>query len=446
MNLDVPQQSAETVYRVADLNRLARQALEQRFPLIWIAGEVSNLTRATSGHVYFTLKDEYAQVRCAMFRNRAQTLPWRLENGMKVEVRALVTLYEARGDFQLNVEGMRLAGIGALYEAFTRLRDKLAAEGLFAMERKRPLPAYPRAVGIVTSLQAAALRDVLACLERRAPHLPIILYPSPVQGEGAAAQIVQALRLAGERRECDVLILTRGGGSLEDLWSFNDESVARALCACPIPVIVGVGHETDTSIADFAADRRAATPTAAAELVSAAYVEAGQRLKDLTHRLRSRLQRRLDNFGQKIDTLAYRLIPPAERLARHRLQLTHLLNRMRNGPQRQRERLVLQLQSLEERLLRQRPAISSQKEYLDLLVGRLQRAGAKLGAKKRAELDSLASQLRQLSPQAVLSRGYSITRDDGGRVIKNPSGLSLGATLHIELAEGKLTGKLTAKD
>ncbi len=263
------------VIAVSALNRMAREALEAALPLLWVGGEISNLTRASSGHVYFTLKDASAQVRCAMWRNRAQLLAFRPENGMRVEARALVTLYEARGDYQLNVEALRPAGIGNLFEAFNRLKARLAAEGLFDPDQRRPLPRFPRAVGIVTSLQAAALRDVLVTLRRRAPHLPVVLYPAPVQGADAAARLVAAVRDAGRRAPqdgIDLLLLVRGGGSIEDLWSFNDEALARALRACPLPVVCGVGHETDFTIADFAADLRAPTPTGAAEIASAGWL------------------------------------------------------------------------------------------------------------------------------------------------------------------------------
>ncbi|MCB1942512.1 MAG: exodeoxyribonuclease VII large subunit, partial [Candidatus Accumulibacter sp.] len=223
------------------LNRLVRERLEAAFPLCWVAGEVSNLSYAPSGHVYFSLKDAAAQVRCVMFRSRAQTLGWRLENGQHIEARVLVTLYEARGDFQLNVEAARRGGVGRLYEQFLRLKEKLEREGLFASDRKRPLPAFPRRIAIVTSPQAAALRDVLSTLARRAPQVSVVIYPTPVQGEGAAPQIAAAIRRAGEGGECEVVIVCRGGGSLEDLWAFNDEEVARAIRACPLPVICGVG-------------------------------------------------------------------------------------------------------------------------------------------------------------------------------------------------------------
>jgi exodeoxyribonuclease VII large subunit len=256
-----------SVLSVSSLNRLIRDCLESAFPLTWVGGEISNLTYAASGHVYFSLKDNSAQVRCVMWRNRAQLLGWRLENGQKIEARALVSFYEPRGEFQLNIEAIRRAGQGDLFERFLKLKAQLEAEGLFAAEAKRPLPAFPRHIAIISSLQAAALRDVLTTLHRRAPHLRITIFPTLVQGEGAAIKIAEALEQAGSSN-CDAIVLCRGGGSIEDLWSFNEECVARAIRASAIPVVSGVGHETDFTIADFAADLRAPTPTAAAELVS----------------------------------------------------------------------------------------------------------------------------------------------------------------------------------
>ena len=263
--------SGAPVISVSELNRLVRAAIEKNLPLTWVNGEISNLRRYDSGHVYFTLKDATAQVDCVMFRHKAQHMDWQPADGMRVEVRALATVYEARGKYQLNIEAMRRAGLGALYEAFERLKARLDAEGLFAEERKREIPAFPRAIGVVTSPQAAALRDVLTTLKRRMPRIPVILYPAPVQGEGAAAKIMQAIATASTRAEhdqIDVLIVCRGGGSIEDLWSFNEEVVARAIHACSIPVVTGVGHETDFTIADFVADARAATPTAAGPAVA----------------------------------------------------------------------------------------------------------------------------------------------------------------------------------
>ncbi|HAN54975.1 MAG TPA: exodeoxyribonuclease VII large subunit, partial [Betaproteobacteria bacterium] len=264
---DTPPSQTTPILSVAALNRLVRQTLEQRLPLTWVAGEISNLTRASSGHWYFSLKDADAQVRCVMFRNRNQFIDWQPDNGMQVEVRATPTLYEPRGEFQLQVDTLRRAGLGALFEAFEALKLKLGSEGLFNADKKRGLPVFPRCVGIITSPQAAALHDVLTTLQRRMPSLPVVLYPTQVQGRDAAAQIVAALHAAYQRAECDVLIVCRGGGSIEDLWSFNDENVARAIAASPIPVVSAIGHETDFTIADFVADLRAPTPTAAAELV-----------------------------------------------------------------------------------------------------------------------------------------------------------------------------------
>ena len=260
--------AAPPVLTVTALNAQVARLLERTFPLTWIGGEISNFTKASSGHWYFTLKDDAAQVRAVMFRGRAQFAGFIPREGDKVEVRALVTLYGARGDYQINVEAIRRAGVGALYEAFLRLKDKLTAQGLFDQDRKRAMPMFTRSVGIVTSPQAAALRDVLTALQRRAPHLRIVLYPAPVQGQGAALKIADAIAVASHRAEVDVLLVVRGGGSIEDLWSFNEEVVARAIAGCSVPVISGVGHETDFTIADFAADMRAATPTAAAELAA----------------------------------------------------------------------------------------------------------------------------------------------------------------------------------
>jgi exodeoxyribonuclease VII large subunit len=309
------------VIPVSLLNRLARERLEATFPLCWVAGEISNLSHAASGHLYFSLKDSAAQVRCVMFRSRAQILGWRLENGQQIEARVLVTLYEARGDFQLNVEAARRGGIGNLYERFLRLQDQLASEGLFDSAAKRSLPTFPQRIGIITSPQAAALRDVLSTLRRRAGHVAIVLYPTPVQGEGAARQIAEAILGAGARRECELLIVCRGGGSIEDLWAFNDEAVARAIRACSLPVICGIGHETDFTIADFAADQRAPTPTAAAEIAAPERAALLARLAAGELALRRQIEQQLNQRGQHLDWLAHRLQHPAQYLARQHERL-----------------------------------------------------------------------------------------------------------------------------
>ncbi|HQZ02944.1 MAG TPA: exodeoxyribonuclease VII large subunit [Thauera sp.] len=436
------------VLTVSALNRLAREALESALPLMWIDGEISNLTRAASGHLYFTLKDASAQVRCTIWRNRAQLLAFRPENGMRVEIRALATLYEARGDYQLNVETVRKAGIGDLFEAFRRLRDTLTAEGLFDADAKRPIPRFPRAIGLVTSPAAAALRDVLVTLGRRAAHVPVILYPAPVQGADAATRLVEAVRTAGERAAQDgieVLLLVRGGGSLEDLWSFNDEALARALRACPIPVLSGVGHETDFSIADFAADLRAPTPTGAAELASAGWHAAHREIDALGPQLERSMQRRLEALAQRLDRASLRFVHPRERLRQAQTD-THLsAARLQRAMQRQLERTQFRHAALELRLARQRPNFTTAHSRTDDLGHRLQRAGQTLLARRQAQVDALAAHLQHLNPESVLARGYAIARDAHGRVLRSATEIATEATVEVQLASGRLLTQVTGR-
>ncbi len=443
-----PGMQSAPVLTVSALNRLAREALESALPLMWIDGEISNLTRAASGHLYFTLKDASAQVRCTIWRNRAQLLAFRPENGMRVEIRALATLYEARGDYQLNVETVRKAGIGDLFEAFRRLRDTLTAEGLFDADAKRPIPRFPRAIGLVTSPAAAALRDVLVTLGRRAAHVPVILYPAPVQGADAATRLVEAVRTAGERAAQDgieVLLLVRGGGSLEDLWSFNDEALARALRACPIPVLSGVGHETDFSIADFAADLRAPTPTGAAELASAGWHAAHREIDALGPQLERSMQRRLEALAQRLDRASLRFVHPRERLRQAQTD-THLsAARLQRAMQRQLERTQFRHAALELRLARQRPNFTTAHSRTDDLGHRLQRAGQTLLARRQAQVDALAAHLQHLNPESVLARGYAIARDTHGRVLRSATEIATEATVEVQLASGRLLTQVTGR-
>lgn len=383
-----------SVLSVSALNRLVRDCLESAFPLSWVSGEISNLTHAASGHVYFSLKDAGAQVRCVMWRSRAQTLGWRLENGQKVEARALVSFYEPRGEFQLNIEGIRRAGQGDLFERFMRLKAQLENEGLFAVDRKRPIPAMPRHLAIVTSLQAAALRDVLSTLHRRAPHVAITLYPTPVQGDGAGLRIAEALQAAG-RSDCDTIILCRGGGSIEDLWAFNEECVARAIVASPLPVISGVGHETDFTIADFAADLRAPTPTAAAELAAPDRSALLHRLSTLSDRMARQTRRHMADRQQSIDWWRNRLIHPAERIAR-------------------------------------------QRNAIDQLARRMTQAGKWQRSRWQMKLNALSGSLSHLDPLAVLSRGYALVIGPDGRALRSNLAVNAGDRLKITLAEGSL--------
>ena len=430
--------SVSRVLSVSELNRSVRQLLEQSLPLAWVAGEISNLTIAASGHWYFALKDKQAQVRCVMFRSRAAALDFRPQEGMQVELRATPGLYEARGEFQLNVDFMRRAGLGALFEQFERLKAKLAAEGLFDSERKRLLPAFPQRIGIVTSPAAAALRDVLTTLRRRMPAIEVVLYPTLVQGEGAALQIAAAIRTAGERAEVDLLIVCRGGGSIEDLWAFNEEVVARAIVASPLPVICGVGHETDVTIADFVADRRAPTPTAAAELASPNRAELSLRLQQLLRRLTRDVERTLLAGGQRMDYAARRLVHPGQRLEKQRMLLQQLHGRLQQAWRRQREQADWRVASAGRRLPQLRPDIVALQRRQQQLESRLQGGMQRRLQLAALRLQHLGAQLQQLNPDAVLQRGYSIVATMDGQVVSDAGDVSLRQHLQLRLARGQL--------
>ncbi len=433
-----------TVVSISELNRLARLSLEREFPLLWVAGEVSNLTRAASGHVYFSLKDESAQARCVMFRSRAQSIPWRLENGQQVEARALVSLYEPRGDFQLNIDTLRRAGLGRLFEAFARLKARLEAEGLFAAERKRPLPRFPRRIGIISSPRAAALRDVLVALKRRAPHLTAILYPTLVQGDSAAEDIAKAIAVAGQRDECDLLLIVRGGGSIEDLWAFNEEVVVRAIVASPLPIISGVGHETDTTITDYVCDLRAATPTAAAELATQGWYEAAGEIADLATMLSRAMQYRVARQQQGLDQLSLRLIHPATRLRQGRDRLALLGSQLDAS-------LARNLRAHRERLNRAALGLGRAVPRMERRSGRIGLLAQRLGAAIRQQqqnrlgaLDSIAAALAHLNPQATLARGFSIVRDASGHLVTDAASLHAGETVSLYLAHGEARASILA--
>ncbi|MCP2085455.1 exodeoxyribonuclease VII large subunit [Paraburkholderia aspalathi] len=427
----------EVVVPVSALNRAIGTMLERSFPLVWVSGEVSNFTRAASGHWYFSIKDAQAQMRCVMFRGRAQYAEFTPREGDRIEVRALVTMYEPRGELQLNVEAVRRTGQGRLYEAFLKLKAQLEAEGLFAAERKRALPAHPRAIGIVTSLQAAALRDVLTTLSRRAPHIPVIVYPAPVQGVGASAKVAAMVDAASARREVDVLIVCRGGGSIEDLWAFNEEVLARAIAESAIPVVSGVGHETDFTIADFAADVRAPTPTGAAELVSPQRVLL---LRELDHRhatLARGFGRMMERRAQQLDWLARRLVSPAERLARQRTHLQQLSLRLASAGARPVRDARARFSLLQMRWQRWRPDLAAHQAKLGMLSQRLDAALLRQHERQSARIDTLAARLEVLSPQRTLERGYAAVLDaQSGRAVRAPSSLKPGRRLTVHLAEG----------
>ncbi|HEX9178779.1 MAG TPA: exodeoxyribonuclease VII large subunit [Burkholderiales bacterium] len=434
------------VLSVSDLNRNARRLLEESFPLLWVRGEISNFRAYDSGHWYFSLKDDAAQVRCVMFRHRNQYLDWKPADGARVEARALVTLYEQRGDFQLTVEALRRSGLGALYEAFERLKAKLEQEGLFDAARKRPLPAFPRAIGIVTSPQAAALRDVLTTLARRMPVIPVLIYPAPVQGEGAAEKLAAALRAAGERKEVDLIILCRGGGSIEDLWAYNEEVLARAIAASPIPVLSGVGHETDFTIADFVADQRAPTPTAAAELASPNRAELLHRVEALRGRLGRGVSRSLEVRMQRLDLLSRRLVHPGERIANQRRHLGQLALRLGGAGQRQMAEADWRLKGVARHFLALRPDLALRQDRVRDLGGRLAGAVQRRLEQAQERVARLRAHLEHLSPQAVLGRGYSIVRGPDGTVVRDSADLALDDSLGIRFARGRADARVTAKD
>ncbi|MBV8260088.1 MAG: exodeoxyribonuclease VII large subunit [Paraburkholderia sp.] len=429
--------SGDVVVPVSALNRAIASMLERTFPLAWISGEVSNFTRAASGHWYFSIKDAQAQIRCVMFRGRAQYAEFTPREGDRIEVRALVTMYEPRGELQLNVEAVRRTGQGRLYEAFLRLKAQLEAEGLFDPERKRALPSHPRAIGVITSMQAAALRDVLTTLCRRAPHVPVIIYPAPVQGAGSAEKLTAMLETANARNEVDVLVLCRGGGSIEDLWSFNDEALARAIAASAIPVVSGVGHETDFTIADFAADVRAPTPTGAAELVSP---QRTLLLRDLDQRhaaLARDFGRLLERRAQQLDWLARRLVSPVERLAQQRAHLRQLAIRLASAGSRASAEARARLNVMQMRWQRARPDATAQRTRVESLGRRLDGAFARQREREAACVSELAARLEVLSPQRTFERGYAALLDgQSGAAVRSPAALKPGKRLTVHLAQG----------
>jgi exodeoxyribonuclease VII large subunit len=434
------------VISVSELNRRARQIIEAGFPLQWVSGEISGFTRAASGHCYFSLKDAQSQVRCVLFRHKAARLEFEPVNGAQVEVCALASVYEARGEFQLGVETMRRAGLGALFEAFEKLRNKLDAEGLFAAERKRPLPVFPAAVGVVTSLAAAALHDVLTTLKRRMPSVAVIVYPAPVQGEGAGARLAQAVRTASQRGEVDVLIVCRGGGSMEDLWEFNSEALARAVAQCAMPVVSGVGHETDFTIIDFVADARAPTPTAAAAMTTPDRADVNEQLAGIADVLRSTARRFVESRMQRVDYLSKRLLHPGERIAVRRDQLSHLGARLRHAQYNQTRAATLRIDALRSGLLSRRPAIAHLNSRQHDLALRLKHVSRIYLDRKQQAVQSLSENLEHLHPQSVLARGYSIVAREDGVIVRDSAELEVGSHVSLTLARGRAGARIETKD
>lgn len=437
-----------SVLTVSTLNRLVRDCLEAAFPLTWVGGEISNLTYAASGHVYFTLKDEGAQVRCAMFRSRNLLVRFPVKDGAQVLARGRVSLYEARGEFQVVVEHLEEAGEGILRRRFEALKQQLNAEGLFDTRHKQPLPPLPRRIGVITSPTGAAIRDILHILRRRFPAIPVLVYPVAVQGEAAPREIVQALQLADQRRDCDVLILARGGGSLEDLWGFNDEAVARAIFACRIPIVSGVGHEVDFTIADFVADERAPTPSGAAERVVPDRAEWLRSLAATNQRIALAMRRRLVDQRNALRAHEQRLARshPGVVLRQRAQRLDELEGRLRLAARTRMDRATQRLASVHALLLRGSPALrlSALRLRLDGAHRNLSRAVAARLVDGRRRFELAARALNAVSPLATLERGYAIVANAAGRVLQDATSLRPGDRVSARLARGRFTAEVLA--
>lgn len=434
------------VYTPSRLNREARMMLERGFPALWVEGEISNLSRPSSGHWYFSLKDDQAQLRCAMFRQKNQLIRFAPKDGMHVQIRGRVSLYEARGDYQFLVDHMEEAGEGALRRRFELLKTKLAAEGLFAEERKRTLPKLPRRIGVITSPTGAALRDILHILKRRFCTIPVLIYPVPVQGAAAAPQIARTLRVASARAECDVLILARGGGSLEDLWAFNEEVVARALYDCAIPIVSGVGHETDFTIADLVADVRAPTPSGAAEQVAPDCSEWTRSFTQQSRRLSAALQRRVARQFERVNWLARRLaqVHPGAELRQRAQRLDDLQARLARGMRHSLLRQRSGLAGLAAGLRHASPVLrlAHAKQRVDACDAQYTRAIHTRLDQLRSRVEVASGRLNAVSPLATLQRGYAIVTDASNRVVTDAARLTNGDLIHARLANGLVRARV----
>jgi len=437
-----------TVLSVSDLNSEVALMLSRSFGVLWLEGEISNFSRPASGHFYFSLKDQKAQVRCAMFRNRNLTLKLKPANGMLVRVRAKIGLYEPRGEFQIIVEQMEEAGAGILQQQFEALKAKLSAAGLFDATHKRALPKLPRSIGVITSPTGAAIRDILQVLGRRAPQVPVFIYPVAVQGKLAARQIESAIRRANIDQRCDVLLIARGGGSIEDLWSFNEPNVAQAVFESQIPTISGVGHEVDTTIADYVADIRAATPSVAAELAVPDMVELRQQSIQRDNRLMQMMQSYLYHHQQSLRNLNHRLANhrPAYRLQQQQQRLDELEQRAYRAAAVYMERRQANIRQLQTRLHANSPQqlLTNRQQHLQQQSHQLRHILQRLLQQKQASFALLAARLQSASPLTTLQRGYSITQAiDTGKVIQDANEINVGQTINIRLHTGSLEASVT---
>jgi len=437
--LNITTSTEDEVISVSQLNKMAKNTLENHLPIMWIKGEISGLK--TYSHLYFDLKDESAKISCVMFAKLAAMVDFQLENGTQVEVRGRVTIYPANGSYQINVERIRKVGLGALWEAYARLINKLRDEGLFDSKYKKPIPVFPRSIGVITSKEGAVIRDVVTTLRRRMPNIPIVIYHSAVQGNDASMQLVRALRAANQRQEVDVLIVCRGGGSMEDLWSFNEEIVAREVFGSQIPVISAVGHETDTTIIDFVADMRAPTPTAAAELVARSREEWLNSITGIHFRLNNIFSNIINYKQQQLD-LSYAQLKSKNPVMKIKLQLQTLaelrlkLSRAILTYIRDSE---LKLTQVHNELNYLKPDVISHTQKIDFLASRLKQIFNANFKNTRLNLISLNQRLTALNPANILERGYAIVKDSSGHVIKNSDQVKHHARLSVTLGKGEIS-------
>jgi len=441
---DVFQDTRPRTLSVSELNHQARHLLESSFMQVWVEGELSGFSRPSSGHWYFSLKDQKCQIRCAMFRGMNQRIRSIPKEGDKVRIRGKVTLYENRGDFQIIAEHIEPAGLGALQQAFEELKRKLQAEGLFEAGRKKPIPTLPTHIGVVTSPTGAAIHDILTVLARRCPGIPVTLYPTTVQGQPATAEIVRAIGLAQAHGVADVLIVGRGGGSLEDLWCFNEEAVARAIAACAIPTVSAVGHETDVTIADFVADLRAPTPSAAAEKVSPDQRDILRQINDREFRLANAAKRALQRLSTKLEHLSARLRDPRRELLEKAQRLDGLELRLGKAMEQHLNRSQVRSSHLTQRLVMQSPRkqLTGSREALERSAYQLDKAVQGILTKLQDRLEHTAGALNVVSPLATLGRGYAIVRDEQGNIIRNAPDVAAGDWISAHVANGMFTAEI----
>ena len=428
------------IYQVSDLVGEMRRLMEKSYPEIWIEGEISSLSTPASGHIYFTLKDEQSQLRCAMFRNRLSLSRYKAKAGDLIRIRAKISVYTARGELQCIVQHMEDAGEGVLQRRYEELKYKLDKEGLFKAAHKLSIPDRPQRIGIITSPSGAVIKDILTTLARRCPTIPLTIYPAVVQGDGAAETLIEAIANAIQHQQCDVLILARGGGSLEDLWCFNNEDLAREIYHCPIPIVSAVGHEVDTTIADYVADLRAPTPTAAAELLSPDNVQLLRQNNSLAKRLKLNMTRLLQQRAQQIDIKFQKIRHPATTVANNKKQLHGLIGRLQRNAQTSLRQKQIENQRLSHRFCLQPPKrkLGTLDKLLHTLSDRLMFAQKHLQTQHRKHFESFASQLHLVSPLATLERGFSIARDGKGHIIRDAESTKQGDALSLKLSKGEL--------